>query len=155
MIKLWAHANKRLIPAGIVTVILVAVAIEGIETCRRLLFSDSDDDGLWDAGERAYGTDPHNPDTDGDFISDGLEVNKYSTNPLKIDSDGRGIDDFNEIYTYESDVSNPSDDEEIIERIPNVKTRSSEGEDGEVVALKSIYESARARRAPRLSCPYQ
>ncbi|MDP9001161.1 MAG: hypothetical protein M3O46_13755, partial [Myxococcota bacterium] len=35
---------------------------------------DSDGDGLCDAAEAFYGTDPHNPDTDGDAINDGHEV---------------------------------------------------------------------------------
>lgn len=40
---------------------------------------DTDHDGLTDAQERVYGTDPHNPDTDGDGYKDGEEVkNGYS-----------------------------------------------------------------------------
>jgi hypothetical protein len=35
---------------------------------------DSDNDGLTDAEELALGTDPHNPDTDGDGLLDGWEV---------------------------------------------------------------------------------
>ncbi len=36
--------------------------------------TDSDDDGLSDADERTYGTDPTNPDTDGDGVSDLVEI---------------------------------------------------------------------------------
>jgi hypothetical protein len=36
--------------------------------------ADSDEDGLTDAQEVALGTDPNNPDTDGDGFSDGVEV---------------------------------------------------------------------------------
>lgn len=40
---------------------------------------DTDKDGLTDDGEAFYGTDPLNPDTDGDGYPDGLEVkNNYS-----------------------------------------------------------------------------
>jgi hypothetical protein len=43
---------------------------------------DSDQDGLTDQEEKLYGTDPHNPDTDGDGYMDGAEV-KAGYNPLK------------------------------------------------------------------------
>ncbi len=42
---------------------------------------DSDNDGLLNIDEMAYGTQPFNDDTDGDGIADGWEVN-YSLNPL-------------------------------------------------------------------------
>ena len=42
---------------------------------------DSDNDGLPDWQEALYGTDPHNPDTDGDGTSDGKEVT-LERNPL-------------------------------------------------------------------------
>lgn len=38
------------------------------------LFEDSDQDGLSNAEEALYHTDPNNPDTDGDGYSDGVEV---------------------------------------------------------------------------------
>ena len=38
------------------------------------VFLDSDQDGLADAEEKTYGTDPQNTDTDGDGYSDGAEV---------------------------------------------------------------------------------
>lgn len=46
------------------------------------IFLDSDQDGLSDAEEKTYGTDPQNSDTDGDSYSDGVEV-KTGYNPLK------------------------------------------------------------------------
>ncbi len=42
---------------------------------------DSDNDGLSDEEERAYRTDAKNPDTDGDFYTDGEEV-MWGWNPL-------------------------------------------------------------------------
>ncbi len=59
--------------------------------------SDSDHDGLTDDEEAKLGTDPHNPDTDGDGLSDGDEVLKYGTNPLKADTDGDGYPDGAEV----------------------------------------------------------
>lgn len=58
---------------------------------------DSDHDGLTDAQEKIYGTDPNNPDTDGDGLSDGDEVLIWHTNPLNPDSDGDGYSDGTEV----------------------------------------------------------
>jgi len=46
------------------------------------VFLDSDQDGLTDAEEKLYGTNPHNSDTDEDGYSDGAEI-KSGYNPLK------------------------------------------------------------------------
>jgi hypothetical protein len=42
---------------------------------------DQDHDGLSDASEAVYGTDPNKSDTDGDGYSDGDEVLKYGSDP--------------------------------------------------------------------------
>jgi hypothetical protein len=54
---------------------------------------DSDGDGLLDYEEYLLGTDPLNPDTDGDGLPDGLEVHVYGTDPLNPDSDDDGCPD--------------------------------------------------------------
>lgn len=54
---------------------------------------DYDDDGLDDVDELALGTDGANPDTDGDTLLDGFEVNNLGTDPLLADTDGDGLDD--------------------------------------------------------------
>jgi hypothetical protein len=46
------------------------------------------------------GTDKNNPDSDGDGLSDGAEVNTYKTDPLVADSDGDGLGDGSEVNTY-------------------------------------------------------
>ena len=53
--------------------------------------SDPDHDGLTNAEEAAIGTDPHNPDTDGDGLNDGDEVHVTHTNPTLPDTDGDGL----------------------------------------------------------------
>ena len=60
---------------------------------------DPDRDGLTNLQEFTLGTNPNNPDTDGDGLNDGDEVNTYHTNPLLADTDGDGIPDGVEITT--------------------------------------------------------
>ncbi len=58
---------------------------------------DTDKDGLDDVREKEIGTDPNNPDTDGDGLSDGDEVLIWKTNPLNSDTDGDGYPDGKEV----------------------------------------------------------
>ena len=64
--------------------------------------TDYDKDGLPNDQEATIGTDPRNPDTDGDGLKDGEEVNTYGTNPLKADSDDDGLNDYDELMTYKT-----------------------------------------------------
>src|SRR3989339_1548606 len=65
--------------------------------------SDDDMDGLMKKEEKLLGTDPKNPDTDGDGLKDGEEVTKYKTDPLKADTDGDGLNDGDEVLKYKTD----------------------------------------------------
>jgi len=65
--------------------------------------ADSDHDGLTNKEEKALGTDPKNPDTDGDGLSDGDEVHKYHTDPLLKDTDHDGLSDGDEFLKYHTD----------------------------------------------------
>jgi len=64
---------------------------------------DSDGDGLLDSEEAAIGTDPYDPDTDQDGLSDGDEVNRHGTDPLNPDSDWDALKDGAEVLTYQTD----------------------------------------------------
>ncbi|RMG88084.1 MAG: hypothetical protein D6714_01230, partial [Bacteroidetes bacterium] len=78
---------------------------------------DQDGDGLTNDEELAAGTDPMNPDTDGDGLADGDEVNGDPNNngqisdpndpcdPFNTDTDGDGICDLAEL----ADGSDPND----------------------------------------------
>ena len=68
------------------------------ENCK----ADKDMDGLGKCDEQQIGTDPLNPDTDGDGLNDGEEFLNYKTDPLKVDTDGDGLSDFDEVKTYQT-----------------------------------------------------
>jgi hypothetical protein len=61
-----------------------------------------------------------NPDTDGDGLTDGEELNDYLSNPYQADSDGDGLSDAEELemgtsaIAYDSDNDGLSDTEELV-----------------------------------------
>ena len=59
--------------------------------------SDRDGDGLSDTFEEGIGTDPLNPDTDGDGLTDDEEYEVYGTDPLKTDTDDDRLTDAEEV----------------------------------------------------------
>lgn len=58
--------------------------------------TDSDTDGLSDALEQEFGTDPSRSDSDNDGLDDFIELDWLNYNPLLDDSDGNGIPDAEE-----------------------------------------------------------
>lgn len=70
----------------------------GISIVRGCGNSDDDLDGLLNNDEENIRTDPENPDTDGDGLTDGDEVLKYKSNPLNVDTDTDGLKDGDEVY---------------------------------------------------------
>jgi len=82
----------------------------GISFTGESMNSDKDQDGLTKREELELGTDPDNPDSDGDGLKDGDEVKKYNTDPLKADSDGDGLKDGEEVLTYKTNPNNVDTD---------------------------------------------
>jgi thrombospondin type 3 repeat protein/dockerin type I repeat protein len=66
-----------------------------------IIAPDADNDGLPNALEATLGTNPNNRDTDGDGVSDGIEVRAYNTNPLVQDTDADGCKDGREIASVD------------------------------------------------------
>jgi hypothetical protein len=60
--------------------------------------ADLDADNLADALEWDLGLDPNTPDTDGDGVADGDEINIYGTSPTLFDTDGDGASDGEELF---------------------------------------------------------
>ena len=73
--------------------------------------ADFDGDGLSNELESRYGTDPNNPDTDNDGLSDGDEVNIYKTSPVDYDTDNDGLGDGKEIELKTNPLDIDSDDD--------------------------------------------
>jgi hypothetical protein len=71
---------------------------------------DDDADGLSNSQEATLGTDPSNPDTDGDGLSDGVEVNQYGTDPRNKDTDGDTLTDGREVNDLHTSPKNPDSD---------------------------------------------
>jgi hypothetical protein len=74
---------------------------------------DTDADGLTNLQEYAAGSNPGNPDTDNDGLTDGTEVNAYGTDPADADTDNDGLNDGYEV----AEGFNPLDDTDCPEWI--------------------------------------
>ncbi len=86
---------------------------------------DSDGDGLSNAVEFIYSSDPKKVDTDSDKLNDYDEVHTYNTKPTDPDTDDDGIEDYDEIALglnpnkKDTDDNGIEDSEEFIEQIIN------------------------------------
>ncbi len=96
---------------------------------------DHDGDGLPNEEEERLGTNPYDPDTDGDGLSDYEEVSVYGTNPLLVDTDGDGLTDGQEVFRYftdptrwDTDGDGLSDGEEVLYYGTNPLRADSDGD---------------------------
>lgn len=71
---------------------------------------DPDGDGLSSAIEFADGSDPCDPDSDDDGLSDYDEYHLYIGNPNSPDTDGDGLGDYDEAIVHETQLNNPDTD---------------------------------------------
>ncbi len=88
-----------------------------------LLAVDSDNDGLPDAVEVTLGTDPNNPDSDGDGRNDGEEVGADPASPA--DEDGDGIIDALDSATADADGDGVPDQQDPANADPCVPNAAS------------------------------
>jgi hypothetical protein len=103
--------------------------------------SDTDGDGLYDTEEIARGTDPNNPDSDGDTLIDGAEVSIFGSDPTLGDTDGDLVSDSIEValgedpaefteYGKDTDNDGIPDDYESPQRLgtdPNAPDTDGDG----------------------------
>ncbi|MEA1953193.1 MAG: hypothetical protein U9O24_02240 [Campylobacterota bacterium] len=97
--------------------------------------TDKDGDVLLDKDEYQQKTDPNNPDSDGDGLSDGEEVHTHHTNPNSTDSDGDGLSDYYELHTSQTNPNNVdtdndglNDEEEVNTYQTNPNSTDSDGD---------------------------
>ncbi len=91
---------------------------------------DSDGDGLANAREAEVGTDPDNPDSDGDGANDGAEVGDDPAAPL--DGDGDGIIDALDSATADADGDGVMDQQDPANNDPCVPNSDNAACQGQV-----------------------
>ncbi len=98
--------------------------------------TDTDNDGLLDSQEILLGTDPKKRDTDGDQVSDAIEIGLDINNPQDTDEDGiidalDNDDDNDGVLTKNEDVNNdssPINDDTDDDGIPNFLDNDDDGD---------------------------
>ncbi|RLQ94771.1 hypothetical protein [Falsibacillus albus] len=94
--KLEDDAIEALMESLIVLERFKPVSPRAVDKCSM----DNDNDLLNNCLEETYGTDPNKADSDGDGLTDGMEILIYKTNALKKDTDDDGLTDYFEVQYY-------------------------------------------------------
>jgi hypothetical protein len=87
---------------------------------------DPDGDGCDNECEETHGTDPTNPDTDGDGLNDNDEINTHSTHPTVPDTDGDGLSDGDEVNTHGTDPLDDDSDDDALTDGDEVNTHGTD-----------------------------
>lgn len=74
---------------------------------------DKDNDGMDNYAEQLLGTDPDNPDSDGDGIGDRYETKTPGLSPIRPDSDDDGLPDGLELYLGTSPIRADTDGDQL------------------------------------------
>jgi hypothetical protein len=87
----WGDNGSGQLGDGTATIRRTAVQVNGLTTAANTwMMTDADNDGLVAAAEYRYGSDPLNPDTNGDGIPDGVAA-RTGRSATSTDVDGDGM----------------------------------------------------------------
>jgi len=97
--------------------------------------ADTDGDGLCDIAETSYGTDPENPDTDGDALGDGVEIYGYVSDAGALDLPSLGAnplrrDVFLEIDYMPGLAPTPSAVARVVQAFAEAPVKNPDGTSG-------------------------
>ena len=125
------------------------------------VYADDDNDGLFNSEEIEHNTDPENPDSDGDGLTDGDEVKVYHTNPNNNDTDGDGMKDGDEIENGlnpnydDADEDLDGDGLTNIEEVNGYHTKANNADtDGDTAGDGTEVEFETNPRSPALTGNY-
>lgn len=115
----------------VLVLLLVTIALAGCTSGG----GDSDGDGVPNDVEDQFGTNPNNPDTDGDGLTDFDELITYlhtGVDALTADTDSDGLSDFEEVVLYGADPARVDLDRDTLSDFEEVTLFSGQdcGPDG-------------------------
>jgi|GEM_PF-7130123 len=105
-------AKTQFLILGIIVVVIIGLLGASFYFFVYPAFADLDKDGLSKKEELKLGTNPTNPDSDGDGLIDGEEVKNYKSNPLNSDSDSDRLSDGDEVKIYKSSLTKIDTDQD-------------------------------------------